>query len=349
MKMIINDFIAVATVLCVFVAVADAQNDVAIPEGVPLDRNTPREVSKFPSGFTPKADTAEIPKIPTITGPTFPSSRDSEIYVSEYVSISEGDDIGTVFPSNLAQIGASSLKPSGGNPIFFENVARSLLGTTFYTGGYLYDSVKLIDVADLDPEDSIAKPELFAKFDEDISVKPVGNRVVDKTSLSPLTKTDGFTFNGHCTVVSDRVKPTPNQKANNAQQIFSEIDGQTCLYDMCFGLNSGCITLYSGTKYNFDIRSTQLPPTITAFVLGGTGDFLAIKGTADIMTLTARTPLPETFDVKTVIGDATAFPGADDSAQIGAMPAQEGKITQKIFLITNLQLPPVSTGTPIVL
>lgn len=348
MKSVINNYVAIATVLCVFVSVTDAQKDVAIGEGVPPERNTPREVSKFPSGFTPKADKALMPIIPTVLGPSFDSSSDSEIFVSEYVSISEGDNIGTVFPSNLAMIGASSLKPSGGSPIFFRDVARPLLGTSFYTGGYLYDSVEFIDVSDLDQADRAAHPELFEGIEEDLSIKPIGNRVVNRNSLKPAEKTNGFTFNGHCTVVSDRVKPTPNQKESDDQQVFAEIDGQTCLYDMCFGVNIGCINLYSGTKYNFDIRSTQLPPAISAFVLGGTENYLGIKGTADIMTVTGRTPLPKNFDVTDVIGDATAFPGGDGD-QIGPMPRQIGAISQKIFLITNMELPPVSSGNPIAL
>jgi len=179
-----------------------------------------------------------------------------------------------------------------------------------------------------------------------VDPKPIGNRVIRKDSLEPSEPTTGFTFNGQCTVVSDRVKTTGNQKAFDEQVLFAEIDGHTCLYDLCLESQStqfgGCILIYSGTAFTFDIRSNELPPAFPGFIVGATGVYKGIRGTADILTLTGRTPINKDVSVEDLIGDSTAFPGPENQNNTQTFfPEQLGEIVTKIFLITNQKLAPV--------
>jgi hypothetical protein len=284
---------------------------------------TCRSPENFPSGFDFKEPMLSIPLLTTINDIQPPSGEN--LFVSEFVAITDSKDLGTVFPVNLALIGAQNAKPTGGAPIFFGDESRSLLGTIFYTNGDLYNSVTLEEQNEIDAQKS--NINLF-----------IGGREV--TATVPENPVEGFTFRGQCTVVSDQVKLSTNKSAGpgSPDQFFAQISGHTCLYDMCFG-DSNCILIYSGTPFVFDIRSGELPPGFSGFVAGGTGSFAGIGGSVDILTVTGRTTIGN-FSPDLLIGTATVFP-AQPGTQGGSFNEQNGDITQKIFLSTNQQLPPV--------
>jgi len=278
----------------------------------------------FPSGFNKKKPLNFIEPIDTVFDIPPPFS-DNDFFVSEYVSITDSDRIGTSFPQNLALIGAQLSQSTGGAPIFFEETSRSLLGSIFYTSGDLYNRVELVETTTINNQGSNVN-----QF--------VGGRTVSETE--PGTPTDFFTFNGQCTTVSDQVKLQAS-RGPGKDDSFAEINGHTCLYDMCFGgIGEDCILIYSGTPFVFDIRSGELPPGFPGFVAGGTGEFFGVTGTVDILTVTGRSKI-QPFDVEDLIGDATVFP-APPGSNSGSFGAQIGEITQKIFLTTNIELPIVA-------
>jgi hypothetical protein len=277
----------------------------------------------FPGGFNFKDPQAAIPPIPTINN--IPSPEAEDVFISEFVAITDSKELGTVFPVNLALIGAQNAKPTGGAPVIFPDTSRSLLGTIFYTNGDLFNSVTLVEQSEIDSRKSNTN-----EF--------VGGRVV--TEREPPVPAAGYTFRGQCTVVSDQVKLTTNKSDNDTTQFFAQISGHTCLYDMCFG-GSDCILIYSGTPFVFDIRSGELPPGFSGFVAGGTGSFAGIGGSVDILTVTGRTKIGD-FTPDALIGVETIFPAAPLAGSPGAsFNEQNGEITQKIFLTTNQVLPPV--------
>jgi hypothetical protein len=297
---------------------ATAQDQVACA-GFPSPCQDP---DNFPSGFNFRDPMFQIPEIATVTNIQPPTGEN--VFVSEFIAITNSEDLGTVFPVNLALIGAQNAKPTGGAPIFFAEQSRSLLGTIFYTNGNLFNSVTVQEQTQNNAQNS------------NIDVFTGGREVTAKVPSNPV---DGFTFRGQCTVVSDQVKLSSNKSAGGAiKQFFAEISGHTCLYDMCFG-GSNCILIYSGTPFVFDIRSGDLPPGFSGFVAGGTGSFVGIGGSVDILTITGRTTVGD-FTPDQLIGTATVFPAAANSG--GAkFNEQSGLVTQKIFLTTNQQLPPV--------
>jgi len=267
----------------------------------------------FPGGFNPKKPNNIIFPIKTINDIQAPNE---DLFVSEFVAITTTQNVGTVFPVNLALIGAQNAKPTGGAPVFFGDESRSLLGTNFYTNGDLFNSVELIEQDTIETRGS--NKNVF-----------VGGRAV-KTQ-EPLNAVAGFTFRGQCTVVSDQVKLSTNKSPDDVlDQFFAQISGHTCLYDMCLG-GSDCILIYSGTPFVFDIRSGELPPGFSGFVAGGTGVYAGIKGSVDILTVTGRTSVG-LFEPEDLIGDQEVFPATPFA---GTFNEQDGKITQKIFLTTD--------------
>jgi hypothetical protein len=280
-----------------------------------------RRPDNFPSGFDFKNARGEIPLLTTVNNIQPPMGED--VFVSEFVAITDSKDLGTVLPVNIALIGAQNAKPTGGVPVFFAEESRSLLGITFYTNGDLYNSVTLEEQDEIDAQNS------------NINVF-IGAREV--TARFPEFAVDGYTFRGQCTVVSDQVKLSSNKSNNKTiNQFFAQISGHTCLYDMCFG-DSNCILIYSGTPFVFDIRSGDLPPGFSGFVAGGTGNFVGIGGSVDILTVTGRTTIGD-FTPDALIGTSTIFPAVVTSG--ASFNEQNGIITQKIFLTTNQQLPSV--------
>lgn len=280
-----------------------------------------RSPDDFPSGFNFKNPEFEIPQIDTIND--IPSPDAENVFVSEFVAITDSKNLGTVFPVNLALISAQNNKPTGGAPSVFPRENASLLGTNFYTNGDLFNSVQLEEQAE-----QTTRASNTNEF--------VGGRIVNDLTKNPLQAVEGYTFRGQCTVVSDQVKLNAN-RGKNIDDFFAQISGHTCLYDMCFG-GSDCILIYSGTPFVFDIRSGELPPGFSGFVAGGTGIFAGIGGSVDILTVTGRTSIGS-FEPEDLIGDELVFPG--DNSLPGNFNAQNGKITQKIFLTTNQLLPPV--------
>jgi hypothetical protein len=103
-----------------------------------------------------------------------------------------------------------------------------------------------------------------------------------------------------------------------------DVEAHSCLYDLCLGGGGfSCINLYSGTPFVFNpptnINDLEfgLPPKFDLFILGGTGQFYQISGTATIET----------------IGGRSAFSPASANPQ-------EGTIVQLVTLTTNFELPP---------
>jgi hypothetical protein len=263
------------------------------------DRDLQQGGQLFPSGFNPFDPTATLEPLPNN------QPEQDGFFVREYVAITPTSNVGTVIPSNVGSIAKQAKISNGGSPIFFEE-QNSILGTQFYTSGDLFNSVEIQEVNRKDERGSNLE-----KF--------VGDRFVSEKS--PSTATPGWTWNGSCTTVRNQV-PINAARVDGGVSNIKQISGHTCLYDLCITPTS-CALIYSGTPFVFDLTSGILPPGFSAIVVGGTDDLAGIKGTAEILTVTGRTEV-----------------NFQDFKGLGSGEfSQQGSITQKIFLVTNTDLP----------
>lgn len=143
-----------------------------------------------------------------------------------------------------------------------------------------------------------------------------------------IQKTENDQFAGGFEPDEDSI-PAPNEnfflqgqcKSTGAKGTTADpISAHSCLYDLCLGGGGfSCINLYSGTSFDFrpadSVQFLEVPPPFPLFILGGTGRFYLISGSAELVTITGR-----------------------DSIQT-AGDAQEGVIFQQIGLSTTQELP----------
>jgi hypothetical protein len=175
-----------------------------------------------------------------------------------------------------------------GGSIVTQNKPLNTLGTTFLTSGDVYEFPSTIEVANNNQR---------------------GNGKVARNVPEPLPD---FFLNGQC-------------KTTAAGRAFTlEIKAHSCLYDLCLGDGGlSCVNLYSGTAFDFVIKdgggtNIKTPPAFPLFILGGTGAFFKVEGTATIETIAGR----------------TNFNTSPTSI------AQSGTILQILEIKTNVPLPP---------
>jgi len=165
-----------------------------------------------------------------------------------------------------------------------------LVGMKTMTKGVVLDpiAVKLEEQVTTDEANS----NLFAGGVQPINTRPIGN--------------DAFFMTGACTVTAEG---DDGQYKEDDEQIFlPSITAQQCHYDLCLGDRGySCVNFYGGGGYLFnpydrismgaDAESIitnnnmepQLPPPFDMTILGGTGAYRLIKGTATLTTVAGQT------------------------------------------------------------
>jgi len=175
-----------------------------------------------------------------------------------------------------------------------------------------------------DPSSDAGDPPI--SFNLNFPLRYGGGKQPNVQDLRPPRK--NYFFNGECTTVA----------GFGASQILAH----SCFYNLCLGgLGEDCVNIYAGGGYIFDPfkvlspgEEPIIPPSFPGAVIGGTGKYQGIKGTAQIVTITTRTGanLQKNFNFNE---------GFNPVLTSGS--AQTGYLTQLIQLETSINLPPSLT------
>lgn len=221
-----------------------------------------------------------------------------------------------------------------GDSIFSSNEQNFLVrGSSFLQSGPIYnpDDVKFIDCVKQPNKDSckngLSESDNSGGLGVDAGNGPLrygGGKQPNVIELRPPKQ--NYFFNGECTTV--------------AGFGLSQILAHSCFYNLCLGgLGEDCVNIFAGGGFIFDPLAVVLPneepllpPSFPGAVIGGTGKYQGIKGSAQIVTITSRTS--SSFSVPTI--GSVAKP-------LGLGVEQTGYITQLIQLETTQQLPPSKT------
>jgi len=243
---------------------------------------------------------------------------------SQVTSVNEGGP-GTLTEDNpLGSLSFAFGKAPG--TAFSANQANNFFvrGSSFLQSGPIYnpDDVQFIDCVKQPRKDSCENflSNSPANDSDNGVLRYGGGKQPNVVKLRPPK--DNFFFNGECTTVAG-FGP-------------SQILAHSCFYNLCLGgLGEDCVNIFAGGGFIFDpfekVQKNEeplLPPSFPGAIIGGTGKYQGIKGSAQIVTITSRTSrnLPVNFD------------GFSSN-----LSPQTGYITQLVQLETTQQLPPSKT------
>jgi len=243
---------------------------------------------------------------------------------SQVTSVNEGSP-GTVTEDNILGSLSFALGKALGTA-FSANANNNFIvrGSSFLQSGPIYnpDDVQFIDCVKQPKKDSCENflSNSPANDSDNGVLRYGGGKQPNVVKLRPPK--DNFFFNGECTTV--------------AGFGLSQILAHSCFYNLCLGgLGEDCVNIFAGGGFIFDpfapVQKNEeplLPPSFPGAIIGGTGKYQGIKGSAQIVTITSRTSrnLPVNFD------------GFSSN-----LSPQTGYITQLVQLETTQQLPPSKT------
>jgi len=243
---------------------------------------------------------------------------------SQVTSVNEGSP-GTVTEDNILGSLSFALGKALGTA-FSANANNNFIvrGSSFLQSGPIYnpDDVQFIDCVKQPKKDSCENflSNSPANDSDNGVLRYGGGKQPNVVKLRPPK--DNFFFNGECTTV--------------AGFGVSQILAHSCFYNLCLGgLGEDCVNIFAGGGFIFDpfapVQKNEeplLPPSFPGAIIGGTGKYQGIKGSAQIVTITSRTSreLPVNFN----------------GFSLNKSP-QTGYITQLVQLETTQQLPPSKT------
>jgi len=243
---------------------------------------------------------------------------------SQVTSVNEGSP-GTVTEDNILGSLSFALGKALGTA-FSANANNNFIvrGSSFLQSGPIYnpDDVQFIDCVKQPRKDSCENflSNSPANDSDNGVLRYGGGKQPNVVKLRPPK--DNFFFNGECTTVA----------GFNPSQILAH----SCFYNLCLGgLGEDCVNIFAGGGFIFDpfepVKKNEeplLPPSFPGAIIGGTGKYQGIKGSAQIVTITSRTSreLPVNFN----------------GFSLNKSP-QTGYITQLVQLETTQQLPPSKT------
>ena len=243
---------------------------------------------------------------------------------SQVTSVNEGSP-GTVTEDNILGSLSFALGKALGTA-FSANANNNFIvrGSSFLQSGPIYnpDDVQFIDCVKQPKKDSCENflSNSPANDSDNGVLRYGGGKQPNVVKLRPPK--DNFFFNGECTTV--------------AGFGTSQILAHSCFYNLCLGgLGEDCVNIFAGGGFIFDpfapVQKNEeplLPPSFPGAIIGGTGKYQGIKGSAQIVTITSRTSreLPVNFN----------------GFSLNKSP-QTGYITQLVQLETTQQLPPSKT------
>lgn len=243
---------------------------------------------------------------------------------SQVTSVNEGSP-GTVTEDNILGSLSFALGKALGTA-FSANANNNFIvrGSSFLQSGPIYnpDDVQFIDCVKQPRKDSCENflSNSPANDSDNGVLRYGGGKQPNVVKLRPPK--DNFFFNGECTTV--------------AGFGLSQILAHSCFYNLCLGgLGEDCVNIFAGGGFIFDpfepVKKNEeplLPPSFPGAIIGGTGKYQGIKGSAQIVTITSRTSreLPVNFN----------------GFSLNKSP-QTGYITQLVQLETTQQLPPSKT------
>ena len=243
---------------------------------------------------------------------------------SQVTSVNEGSP-GTVTEDNILGSLSFALGKALGTA-FSANANNNFIvrGSSFLQSGPIYnpDDVQFIDCVKQPRKDSCENflSNSPANDSDNGVLRYGGGKQPNVVKLRPPK--DNFFFNGECTTV--------------AGFGLSQILAHSCFYNLCLGgLGEDCVNIFAGGGFIFDpfapVQKNEeplLPPSFPGAIIGGTGKYQGIKGSAQIVTITSRTSreLPVNFN----------------GFSLNKSP-QTGYITQLVQLETTQQLPPSKT------
>jgi len=243
---------------------------------------------------------------------------------SQVTSVNEGSP-GTVTEDNILGSLSFALGKALGTA-FSANANNNFIvrGSSFLQSGPIYnpDDVQFIDCVKQPKKDSCENflSNSPANDSDNGVLRYGGGKQPNVVKLRPPK--DNFFFNGECTTV--------------AGFGLSQILAHSCFYNLCLGgLGEDCVNIFAGGGFIFDpfapVQKNEeplLPPSFPGAIIGGTGKYQGIKGSAQIVTITSRTSrnLPVNFN------------GFSSN-----LSPQTGYITQLVQLETTQQLPPSKT------
>jgi len=209
-----------------------------------------------------------------------------------------------------------------------KNKNFSVRGSSFLQNGPIFnpDDVKFIDCIKQPNKDSCEESLTDSNIGGFQSNRPLrygGGKQPNVFNIRPPRQ--NYFFNGECTTVA----------GFGASQILAH----SCFYNLCLGgLGEDCVNIYAGGGFIFDPFSVVmpgeeplLPPSFPGAVIGGTGKYQGIKGTAQIVTITTRTGANLEFNIS--FGQSV----------LPSLSPQTGYFTQLIQLETSMMLPPSAT------
>jgi len=216
----------------------------------------------------------------------------SGTFETSYAIVIEDQNIDIIAPNPLFAFGdLVNKRPgmlNGRSPIH-------MVGMKTMTKGVVLDpmAVKLEEQITT----NVLNSNLFAGGVQPINTRPIGN--------------DAFFMTGACTVTAegdDGQYKEEDEFFTYSQIFLPSITAQQCHYDLCLGDRGySCVNFYGGGGYLFnpydrismgdDAESIitnnnmepQLPPPFDMTILGGTGAYRLIKGTATLTTSAGQT------------------------------------------------------------
>jgi hypothetical protein len=140
-----------------------------------------------------------------------------------------------------------------------------------------------------------------------------------------------------------------NGDINDEPSLTFRTAAHSCLYDVCLGGGGfNCINFYSGTPFDFAVPAgfgptgDGLPPPVSGFILGGTGAFYLVKGTALLTTIAGTSDFDSFgFGMRRRGRRSMQDNANDDTSSLGFIPSGPSRtIVQLLTLKTNIELPP---------
>lgn len=236
------------------------------------------------------------------------------LYRNDYLAVYEPDNFVSLNPDgetskNLIPTEAPSSEPSQSNePSFSSKPPPGRISSDDVKAGesivqfgsvYSKHSIEFVNTENFDTSE-LAK-RFKPNFGPETLPPEASNRSVvgGRQPINVPPGDPGYFLHGEC--VQNRPSVQVASTATTPPPIQARLLSHTCLLNLCLGGGGyDCIGIYAGTAFDFSIEFSKsngplsLPPPYPATIIGGTGAFEGIEGSAQVVTICGTTGLIQT-------------------------------------------------------